>query len=43
MQEKYVKNFLLKGKLKGQKLKKRLEDYTINIGRNNIPTFGGIG
>jgi len=41
MQEEYVKNFLLKEKLKGQKLKKRV--HTINIGRNNIPTFGGIG
>ena len=43
MQEEYVKNFLLKEKLKGQKLIKMLVDHTINIGRNNIPTFGDIG
>ena len=43
MREEYVKIFLLKEKLKGQKLIKMLVDHTINIGRNNIPTFGDIG
>tara|TARA_Y100000589_G_scaffold182051_1_gene172372 strand:- start:262 stop:378 length:117 start_codon:yes stop_codon:yes gene_type:complete len=36
------KTFYLRN-IERTKLMKRLADYTLNIGRNNIPTFGGIG